>query len=796
MSVAHDVKIALRAAAKHRVSTLLAIISIAIGIGTTTGVFTVADALLLRPLDIRQPDQLFEVTSVGEDGGRFFYGWADYEGMRVAASDRAELTALQRRGGMLARDEGGSDLVLVSPVAPNFFPMLGVRPILGALSFQSGDGRPGAILGWRLWQRRFNGDTGVIGKTITLSGHAFAVTAVMSRDFGGLERGISNDVWLSTDAWFDVLKRSERQSHSDQFEIIARLKPGTNSIELAERLDASIRGPDAHKPAPKGVRATAVTARFGGGWSDNVRLSGALLGVLVLVLFVACANVAQLRMAQTEARRKELAIRKALGAGTGRIARQLLTETAVLAIPGVLVGLLLAQYLLDFAAPFLPASSIALAIDRRVLVFTALASLFSLIVAGLSPVRMAAEISLSDAIKAGQGTAGSRPAWWRNLFMTAQIAISIALVGVALLFVFNLREVARIEPGFNPAKKLLIVNAVPGLSIAPHQWAEQVCDRLATLPGVRAATFARRLPLGSSGGGVTVSVEVGDQPPQAVRFNNVAGNYFDVMKPRLVRGRGIDANDLAGTPLVTVVSEKFARQFLPGRDPIGETIRVTPAFSSNPPKTWQVVGVVADAPINQLHETIEPYLYFSYAQMPVDDLTIALETATSPAASMRSMVETIRQFDPKATLYQMTTLEDYLSAAMTSDRLISAAATGLGLFSAALMAAGLFGALHYAVARRTRELGLRVALGATPARIRRLILGDALRLLWWGAPAGMLLSIGLGSLARALLVGVSAIDPWVCLGGATLVVGVVLLATWLPARSAARLEPMEALRAE
>src|SRR5213075_3119411 len=203
-------------------------------------------------------------------------------------------------------------------------------------------------------------------------------------------------------------------------------------------------------------------------------------------------------------------------------------------------------------------------------------------IAGLSPARLAAEINLSDALKTGHGSAGSRSAWWRNLFMTTQIAISVVLVGAALLFVISLRQVAKIEPGFSPSRKLLLVNAVPSLKMPAHEWAEQVCDRLAALPGARAATFARRLPLGSSGGGSTVSVEIPGAQPQAVGFNNVAGNYFTVMRPRLIAGRGIDTNDRAGTPLVTVVSEKFVRQFLPGRNPIGETIKVVPAFSSAP----------------------------------------------------------------------------------------------------------------------------------------------------------------------------------------------------------------------
>ena len=796
MNVVNDLRIAARAAAKHPGTASLAMLSIALGIGTTTGVFSFADGLLLRPLAIRQPNQVLEATSVGEDGGRLLYGWADYEAMRAAVGDAAQLAAYQRRGAMLSRDEGGSDLVLISPVSSNYLRLLGIRPMLGHPSLETVDGQPSAILGWRLWQRRFGGDRSIVGKTIIVSEHPMIVAGVMPRDFGGLERGVSNDIWVSTDTWFDVLKRGARQSHADQFEIIAQLNRAADRDVIAEQLDAGIRGPDAHKPASKGVRGTMLKASFGGGWSANLKTSGALIAILALLLFVACANVALLHLAQTESRRKELAVRKALGAENSRIFQQLFTETAFLAIPGVLLGVLFARVFVSKAMQFLPEQSIVVQVDGRVLVFTAFASLFSLLVAAISPTRTAADISLSDALKAHQGTAGGASEWWRNLFMIGQIAISVVLVGAALLFATSLREMAKIEPGFDRTRKLLIVNAVPGLSLPPHEWAEQVANRLGSLPGVRTATFARRLPLGSSGGGATVSVQPPGEQPRAVRFNNVAGNYFAVMQPRLLAGRGIDANDRAGTPLVCVVSEKFARQFLPGRNPLRETILVTPAFSKEPAKSWEIVGVVADAPANDVHEEIQPYLYFSYAQMPVSDLTLVVETVTAPIGLIRTVNDEVRRFDPKALLYGMTTMEDYMNAATTSDRLLVAMATTLGFFTAALMAAGLFGALHYSVARRTRELGLRVALGATPGRIRRLVLGDALRLALWGVPAGLLLLVALGSLARAVVVGVSIMDARVWCIGAAVVVLIVLLAAWLPARRAMLLEPMEALRAD
>lgn len=792
-----DLRVAARMIAKNRAAAVLSILSITLGIGLTTGVFSLADALYLRPLAIDRPGELRKAISIGDDGSPFLYGWADYEDMRRSVEGVASIAAYQRRGGLLANDEGGSDEVTVSPATPDFFSLLGVHAVAGQASFDTPDGRPATVLGWRLWQRRFGGDTGMIGKTVLLSGKALTVAGVMPREFGGLGLGSNTDLWVSTDAWFDVLQRGTRKSRGDQFEIVARLKPGASADVVAARLDAAIRGPGIRKQAPAGIRGTILESQFGGGWTNNLKLGGSLLVVLGLVLFVACANVALLRMAQAEGRRKEFGIRKALGARPGRIIRQLLIETGMVALPGAGFGLLLAHGLLTKAAEFLsPGQAAVVRLDVRVLAFTAAATMLSVLIAGLAPARLAARLSISDAMKAQQGATTGRAGWRRTFLMAGQVAVSVALVGCTLLFLESLRNAASIRPGFETTRKLLILSAAPGLRMAPYPWAVQVCDRLSGLPGAREATFARRLPLSGSGGGATVRVEMPGQAPRAVGFNNVAGNYFAVMGTRVVAGRGIDANDRAQTPPVVVVSGSFARQFLAGRNPLGQTIAARPAFSGGTTKQWQVVGVAADAPSKDLHESPEPFLYFAFAQMPVDDLTLILSTVNPPATLARAMNDEIRRFDADALLYDMTTLEQFMSEALASDRLMSTTATALGIFSIGLMAAGLFGALHYAVAQRTRELGLRLALGATLNGIRRLILGEALRIAIWGLPIGVALLAALAWVARSAIVGVSPANPALYAAGSLVVLAIVIGAAWLPARRATRIEPMEALRSD
>jgi predicted permease len=789
-----DFRVAARMVAKNPAAALLSVLSIALGIGLTSGVFSLADALLLRPLAIDRPGEVFAATSIGDDGSPFLYGWADYEDMRNTGV--SELAAYQMRGAFLANEDGGSDMVLITPATPNYFSLLGVRAKAGRASFETSDGRPAAILGWRLWQRRFAGDAAIIGKTIVLSGQALTVAGVIPREFGGLGRGISTDVWVSTDAWFDVLQRGSRRSRDDQFAIIGRMPRGARAEAIADRLDASIRGPGARKPAPAGRRGTYLETRFGGGWTGNL-LGSCLIAVLGLVLFVACANVALLRLVQAESRRKEIGVRKALGASRGRIMAQLFLETGLIAIPGAAFGLAMGRLLLTKATAYLSfGQSLMIGLDQRVVAFTIVATLFSVVLAGLAPARMATRISIAEALKMQQGATGRQSGWRQTFLMAGQVAVSIALVGATLLFLGSLRNATAIRPGFDPTKKLLLVNAGPGSRTDVSEWAEQVCGRLAGLPGARAATFARRLPLSGSGGGATVRVEMPGQAPRGVRFNNVAGNYFQVMGTRILAGRGIDVNDRGPTQPVVVISESFARQFLAGRDPLRESLPIVPAFRKGPPKLWQVVGIAADAPSNDLHEQTAPFVYFAYAQMPVGDLTLLLETAKEPAGLARALTQEIRRFDSRATLYGLATLEEHMDAALAPDRLMSTTATAMGLFSIGLMAAGLFGALHYAVAQRTRELALRLTLGATGQDIRRLVLGAALRIAAWGIPVGVGLLGAMAWLARSVVIGISPADPRVYAGAVILVVAIVVGAAWMPARRAIRIEPMEALRGE
>jgi len=790
-----DLRIAARVVAQKPLPAALSVLSIALGIGLTTAVFSLADALLLRPFSVARPTELFTITSIGDDGAPFMYAWQDYENMAHSGVAFSAIAAYQRRGGMLANADGGSDMVLVSPATPNYFSLLGVPAALGRASLHPVAGRPAAVIGWSLWQRHLGGDPAIVGKSIVLDRNAFTVAGVLPREFGGLERGVANDIWLSTDAWFDVLHHGDRRDRFDQFEFVVRLNPGSSRYAAAAQLDASIRGPGKRKPAPAGSPGTILDANFAPTWCQDILAGGGLIVVLALVLFVACANVAQLRLAQSEASRKQTAIRLALGESASAVLRRLLLETALLAIPGAALGLLFAKALLVKAVELLTAGrtflDAAVRLDARVVAFTTAATVLSILLAGLPAARLVSRLSIAEIIKSEQGATAAGAAWRRQVLIAGQTAITVTLLGITLLFLQSMHNAARIRPGFEPDKNLLLIEAVPGRDVPRAQWAEQVCERLQALPGARSATFARRLALSDSGGGAAIRIEMPGQAPRSVHYNNVAENFFHVMGTRVLAGRGIDSRDRENAAPVIVASQTFVREFVPAGNPLGQSIPVGH-------KLWQIVGIAEDAPSNQLHETPEPFLYFSYAQMPADDLTLIVETSGVASGSIARLahpiVAAIRRFDPGALLYDQRTLRQHMDAALAQDRLMTTTATVLGMFSIALLAAGVFGMLQYAVARRTRELGVRMALGASARAVRMMVLTDAFRIAAYGVPIGLGLLAALAWWARSLVLGVSPLSPGLYIGSAMGTLLLALGASWIPAVRATRVDPMKALR--
>ena len=714
--------------------------------------------------------------------------------MAAGGRDLAEVATYQRRGAMLGSGDE-IESVTANPVTPNFFSLVGVRAMLGRASVEAAEGRPRVVLGYRLWQRRFGGDRDILGKTILLRGRPFVVAGVMPEGFTALDRGNVTDVWIGNDAWFTVMGNSaERESRDGQFEIVARLKAGATAQRAAAQLDAAIRGAGKHKPAPPGTTGTVLQSEFAPNWTDTLIYGGGLVLALSLVLFVACANVAQLRLAQAESRKKELGVRIALGASAWRVARQLLVETGLITLTGAGLGVMLARFLTEEASQFLSAGrtdiDFGIRLDYRVFAFALLAVILSGLFSGLGPARQAVKLNVAEALKSEQGATGTRRGWQKKLLVVGQVAVSVALFGTAAMFLASLRNAVAVRPGLDPRKNLLVMTVGPGWHIDAATWCEQACGRLAGVAGVRGATFARRLPLSGSGGGWTARVEIPGQAPLGVHENDVGANYFAVMGTRVVAGRAIDGSDRPGGLLVAVVSQTFARQVFPGRNPIGEWLRIAGQMR-------QVVGVAEDGPSNDLHELPQPFLYLPYGQAPsAGDITLMVETAGQPEALARAVRDELKRYDPRVTVYSSQTLKQQMDDALSQDRMMASIASGVGIFGVILTAAGLFGLLQYTVNRRTRELGLRMALGAGPVEIQRMVLAESVRMAAKGIPIGLMMLAGAGWYVRSWLLGITPLNPLVYVSSAAGVLMVTLMAAWLPARRATQVDPMAALRSE
>lgn len=773
--------------------TALCILSMGLGIGLTTALFSMADAVFLRPFAFDRPGEVFWLSSRGDDGNSIGYGWPDYQDMQRSASNLADLAAYQRNGGIIEIG-GEKHSVLVYPASSNFFQFLGVQARLGRASLDRIAGEPAAVIGHRLWDQRFGSDPHVAGQHMVLSGRLFVIAGVMPEEFSGLMRGVPNDVFVNMEDWFSLPERArERYARDGQgnFEILARLRPGVTPQRAAARFDAAIRGVGKYKPAPGGKTGTYLEARFAPDWRDTV-IGGGLLLVFGLVLFVACANVAQVRLAQAEGRKRELGIRMALGAGSLRLTGELLLESSLISFAGAGLGLLLAQFVMQQASAYLTAIvsylDYGVRLDSRVLIFALTATVCAAVFSSVAPARRGVKVTVMDALKSEQGMTGSRNTGQKKALVIGQIAVSVMLFGLAMLFLQSFRNAASVRPGFEPERRMLVIGAARGLKISALAWGEEACQRLGALPGVRGATFSRRLPFSGSGGGLTVRVEMPGQAPRGVALNNVAGNWFAVMGTRILAGRAIDNNDRENGALVAVVSQLFAHQFFLDRDPVGQWITIEG-------KKRQIIGVAENGFNEDIRERPAPYLYLPFTQMPVGDLVLMVETASDPGRLANAARDVLKRFDPAAVV-GMTTLREHMHQALAIDELMLTISVGLGAFGFLLTAAGLFGVIEYAVNRRIREIGLRMALGAPSDRIWKMVIADSLRMATIGVPIGFMLLFAAVWPVRAFVLGVTAFAPTIYVAGGLAAIVITISAAWLPATRATRIDPMAALRSE
>jgi predicted permease len=820
-----DIGYALRSFRSNPAFTTTAILLLAIGIGANTAIFSVANALLFRPLPYKDSERLAILwnRSPGLNVTQDWFSTAQYFDIKTGHSGFAEsaiaIGALYNLTG-----DGDPDRVTVVRCSSNLLPMLGAGPERGRL-FLSEEDLPGhtatAVLSYGLWERRYGRDPSVVGKAIVLNAQPYQVVGVLPRRFllphevlptlyGGDQAEIFVPLPLAADA---ALNRRE-----EDYNVIARLKPGVTVTQAQAEMDtltARLRRDHPEFYPPNGGLTFAIVPLLDQVVGD-VRLPlRILLGAMGCVLLIACANVANLLLSRALTRQKEMAIRSALGAGRGRLIAQLLTETMTLALCGAAVGVLFAVIGLQWVRTLGPASVPRIAeisIDARVLLFTVTLSLLSGILFGMAPAWRLARLDLQSNLKeAGRGASGAGSLWGRGnslrrLLVISELALSVVLLIGAGLLIRSFARLQAVSPGFNPHNVLTMDLTMTGRKYADHAARVNVyrdlVQRLERLPGVTAAGGITALPFSTVWAWGPIHIE-GRVPPPGEQFiiadeRVVAGHYLEAMQIPLLKGRLFDRREYAdktgAIEGVTIIDEYLAQQFWPGQDPLGK--RVITGTPGSADSLHTVVGVVGRVRQYGLESESRVAMYMPQGLRGARSLTVVLRSTTTAASLSGAVKKELHELDPEVPIYAMQTMDHRIEASLARRRFTM---TLLGIFAAValtLTVIGVYGMMSYLVTQGERELGIRIALGATPARILKLVVGQGAMVAGSGVAAGLAGALALSRLLRSLLFGVTATDPFTFTAVSSVLVLVALAASYIPARRATRIDPWVSLRCE
>ena len=823
-----DLRFGVRMLLKNKSFTVVAILSLSLGIGANTAIFQLLDAVRLRTLPVKAPQELAEVRM------------ADMKGARGGLSSRSSSVTnpiweqiRERQQAFSGIFAWGTDSVNLAPggevrparllwVSGDFFHTLGVRAALGR-SFTTTDdsrgcGAPGLILSHGFWQREYGGDANIIGRKLALGEHSFEIIGVTPANFFGMEVGRSFDMALPICA-IPLVRGNDNflSSRIWWLTVTGRLKPGWSLEQANAEMQAISPGlfeaalPANYPPASVkdflGSRLIAVPA--GSGVSqlrENYEQPlWLMLGIAGLVLLIACANLANLLLARASAREREIAVRQALGASRARLVRQLLVESLLLAAVGAALGAWLAQELSRLLVAFLSTSNdpvfLDLAPDWRVLGFTAGLAVLTCLLFGLLPAIRATRMEPGAVLKSGGHgmTAGRERFSLRQALVVAQVALSLVLVAGALLFSRSLGNLLTVDAGFRPEGVLAANVSFNRLNLLPERFPafkDELLDRVRAIPGVEAAAIAHEIPLKGFGGGTVWMDGLEARQGNNTSFSRVGPDYFKTLEIRLLAGREFDARDRAGAPKVAIVNEAFARRFLNGANPVGQ--RFWTAAATDAPETlYEIVGLVRDTKYGDLREEFRPIAYTT----PAQDLRsgpggqVLIRSRLPQAETVATVKRVLNEINPAITV-SFQGFKPMIEATILRERLMATLSGFFGLLALALACIGLYGILSYIVASRTSEIGIRMALGAGKRDVFWLILREALWLVLAGVALGLPLTFAVTRLASTLLFGLTPTDPVSLIFAALLMLAVAMLAGYLPSRRATRIDPMVALRCE
>ncbi len=804
-----DVRFALRMLRKAPAFTVAALIVLALGIGATSAIFSVVNAVVLRPLPYRDSERITVLHSDFRTQGldEMPYSIPEFHDLRSQNHSFEAIAAYQMRDANL----GGVDppeRLLVAYVSPSFFPVLGIEAAPGR-TFTPEEEKLGndrvVLLSHTLWQRRFGGDPAIVGRSVQLSGVAHTVVGIAPRGFAYPAK---SDIWIPLAP--SALEASEERRDWRNYELIGRLKPGVTLAQAHDDLGAIYRRmygenrSESDPNPPPRVRVRTLKD-FTVGETRTTLL--VLLGAVAFVLLIACANVANLLLARTAVRQREIAVRAALGAGSGRLALQFLIESAVLALLGGALGLLLALWGVDALVAIDPdrlPRAAEIGLDGAVVGFTLGVSLLTGIIFGVIPALHAGRVDPAEVLKEGsRGTAGGRMGRFRNALVVAQIALALVLLAGAGLMTRSLAAMGRAPLGFDPQGVLTAKIAITSPSYQEDQaraaFFRDLLERVRHLPGVTGAGITTGLPI-SRRNSMSFSIvgrprSPGERSPYGIH-RDVSPGYFEAMRVPLVAGRLFNDQDVAGAPLVAVVNQALVKAYFPDGNAVGARLG---RHCGEDPVTcppFTVVGVVGDVREVENEETLAPAFYLPYAQNPWVNASLAIRTSQDPTGLISALRNEVRAIDREQPIYDVLPMEARVEQRLGPRRFtleILAIFAGTALLLAAV---GLYGVTSYMVTQRTREFGIRLALGANARDILGMVLQKSLLLTGLGIGAGLLASLALSRVMASVIYGVSERDPLTLAIACPVLAAAALLASFFPARRATRVPPAIALRAE
>ena len=812
-SLLQDIRYGIRMLAKNAGFTVIATLTLALGIGANTAIFSVLNAELLRPLPFRDPARLVRVwgTSSRTSLRSSSVSYPDFVDWRAQNHVFEEIGAFTNSNYTLTGVDQPAHLE-GQAITAELLSLLGATPELGR-AFLPGEDEPHhhvAILSHRLWEHQFGGDPAIIGRTITLEHSGYTVVGVMPASFEFPLQRRPVEIWTTFSPLAETSDGSPpvTKARGAHFMlVIGRLKPGVTLVQAQSEMNV-IAGalqkqyPDSNKyfdvrlvPEQEEITGAIRPALF------------VLLIAVGLVLLIACLNVANLLLARATTRAREIAIRAALGAGRMRVVSQLLTESLLLALLAGTLGVILAAWGIDMLVRLSPEDLPRVGeihMDGRVLAFTAILSVLTGVLFGLAPALQITRANLVDTLKEGalSTTAGMHRHRLRSSLVIVEMALALVLLVSAGLLIRSLLRLQDVNPGFN-AHNVMTSNVDLPDEKFPNakkvQFFRELMPRLKALPGVTSSAAIEPLPM--SGNEFRISVEIegrptakSDQVISSVRV--ITEDYFRTLQIPLLQGREFKEQDSADSTQVIVVNESLARQFFPGENPIGKHIRPGISTDDKPARMREIVGVVGDVKYKDLKSEWTPESYIPYAQLPFGSMTIVARAANDPYSLARPIAESVRSVDQDVPAYEPKTVEDYLNGTVAIPRFntfLLAMFAGLALL---LTAVGLYGVISYSVAQRTHEIGIRMALGAQPKDMLRLVVGQGLQLALTGVGLGLVAALLSTRFLASLLFGVTSTDP-VSFGGVIfLLLAVVMLACYIPARRATQVDPMVALRYE